>query len=110
MIEPGLACTIISANFSHAVCRTNAADRLRSGELHITFDNGDRRYAKELFEYVEDPTIDYAESGVASQVKVPKGIPSGGITVTVAGNNLQYVQVGTWFPYRTKRIVHKWWG
>jgi len=42
---------------------------------------------------VEDPTIEYAESGVVSQVKVPKGIPSGGIIISVAGNNFEYIQV-----------------
>jgi plexin A len=34
----------------------------------MKFDKGDRFFDKELFEYVEDPTIEYAESGVASQV------------------------------------------
>ena len=57
------------------------------------FDKGIRRFSRELYEYVEDPTIEYAESGVISQVKVPKGIPSGGIIISVTGNNLDYIQV-----------------
>lgn len=100
MIEPRLPCVIISTNATHAVCRTSASDRLRSGELHVSFDNGTRRYTREMFEYVEDPTIDYAESGVISQVKVPKGIPAGGIIITVVGNNLHYIQVSPPLYYR----------
>lgn len=34
----------------------------------MRFDKGDRPYDKELFEYVDDPTIESAESGVAGQV------------------------------------------
>jgi hypothetical protein len=34
----------------------------------MKFDKGDRTFDKELFEYVEDPTIESAESGVAGQV------------------------------------------
>ena len=32
----------------------------------MKFDKGDRTYDKELFEYVDDPTIDSAESGVTT--------------------------------------------
>ncbi len=93
MISPGLLCTMTFTNASHAMCRTSASGQLRSGELQMSFDKGVRRYTQEMFQYVEDPTIEYAESGVISQVKVPKGIPSGGIIVSVAGNNLEYIQV-----------------
>jgi plexin A len=34
----------------------------------MKFDKGDRTFDKEFFEYVEDPTIESAESGVAGQV------------------------------------------
>lgn len=98
MIHPdnaglGLPCSITFTNATHAICRTSASDRLRTGELRMGFDKGVRRFSRELYEYVEDPTIEYAESGVISQVKVPKGIPSGGITISVTGNNLDYIQV-----------------
>jgi len=51
-----------------AVCVTSTSDRQRSGKLRMKFDKGDRTFDKELFEYVEDPTIESAESGVAGQV------------------------------------------
>lgn len=90
---PVLPCSITFTNATHAMCRTSASDRLRSGELRMGFDKGMRRFTRQLYEYVEDPTIEYAESGVISQVKVPKGIPSGGIIISVTGNNLEYIQV-----------------
>lgn len=45
-----------------------------------------------MFEYVDDPIIESAESGVASQIKVPKGIPAGGIKISVTGRNLAFIQ------------------
>ena len=95
MIDPGLPCSIISTNATHAICRTSASDRLRSGELQMTFDNGTRRYTRQMYEYVDNPTILSAESGVLSQDKVAKGIPAGGITITVIGTNLNYIQVSS---------------
>lgn len=95
VIDPSLPCAITYTNASHAICRTSASNRLRSGELQMSFDRGVRRYTRQMYEYVDDPTIEYAESGVVSQVKVPKGIPSGGIIISVAGNNLEYIQVYT---------------
>lgn len=95
-IEPGLGCTITQANATHAVCRTSASDRLRSGELQMNFDRGVRRFTREMYHYVDDPSIEYAESGVVSQVKQPKGIPSGGIVISVAGNHLDTIQVTRW--------------
>lgn len=65
----------------------------------MKFDKGDRFFEKELFQYVDDPTIDSAESGVASQIKVPKGIPAGGIKITVTGKNLGYVQKPQMYVY-----------
>lgn len=47
---------------------TSTSDRQRSGKLRMKFDKGDRTFDKEFFEYVEDPTIESAESGVAGQV------------------------------------------
>jgi len=64
----------------------------RSGKLRMKFDKGDRFFDKEQFEYVEDPTIEYVESGSAGQDKVPKGIPAGGIKISVSGKNLAYIQ------------------
>lgn len=65
-----LPCEIISTSPNEALCITSASDRQRSGKVKMKFDKGDRSYDKELFEYVEDPTIESAESGVASQVSL----------------------------------------
>lgn len=58
----------------------------------MKFDKGDRFLENMMFEYVEDPVIESAESGAASQIKVPKGIPAGGINISVTGRNLGYIQ------------------
>lgn len=71
---------------------TSASDKPRVGKLRMSFDKGDRVFDGELFQYVEDPVIESAESGVASQIKVPKGIPAGGIKILVTGRNLAYIQ------------------
>ncbi|XP_065576884.1 plexin-A4-like isoform X2 [Artemia franciscana] len=87
-----LPCEIIHANSSHAECRTSRAPTLQKGELKMKFDKGERLLQKELFEYVEDPTVEYAESGVINSLRIPKGIPSGGITISVTGNHFDYIQ------------------
>jgi len=92
LIDPGLACTITATNATHAVCRTSASESLRTGELRMRFDNGTRRFTRQMYRYVDDPTILSAESGVVTQDKVPKGIPNGGIIITVMGTNLHYIQ------------------
>lgn len=57
-------------NPEEALCITSASGRQRSGKVKMKFDKGDRQYDKELFEYVDDPTIESAESGVAGQVNI----------------------------------------
>ncbi|XP_059489451.1 plexin-A2 isoform X1 [Neocloeon triangulifer] len=94
-----LPCEIIRTDSREAECISSASDRQRSGKLRMKFDKGDRFFDKELFEYVEDPTIEYVESGVASQDKVPKGIPAGGIKVSVSGRNLAYIQSPEMYVY-----------
>lgn len=59
----------------------------------MKFDKGDRYLENTMFEYVEDPVIESAESGVQTgQIKFPKGIPAGGIKISVTGKNLAYIQ------------------
>uniref|UniRef100_A0A1B6HCH7 Sema domain-containing protein n=1 Tax=Homalodisca liturata TaxID=320908 RepID=A0A1B6HCH7_9HEMI len=99
-----LPCDIISTSPNEALCITSASDRQRSGKVKMKFDKGDRSYDKELFEYVEDPTIESAESGVASQLKIPKGIPAGGILITVTGKNLAYIQNPQMYVYYNGKI------
>ncbi|KAL1129886.1 hypothetical protein AAG570_012830, partial [Ranatra chinensis] len=88
-----LPCEIQETSPEEAQCITSASDRQRSGKLKMKFDKGDRTLDKVLFEYVDDPNIDSAESGVTTgQIKIPKGIPAGGIRISVLGKNLIYVQ------------------
>ena len=63
----------------------------------MTFDKGSRVLVGKKYEYVEDPKIDYAESGNSANSvnKVPKGISSGGVNITVVGLNFNYIQVGS---------------
>ena len=63
-----------------------------SVEVRMTFDKGTRVLKGRKFDYVEDPKIDYANSGSNGGRKVPKGIPSGGINITVVGANFKYIQ------------------
>ena len=58
----------------------------------MVFDKGTRVLKGRKFEFVEDPKIDYADSGNNGVRKVPKGIPSGGINITVVGANFNYIQ------------------
>nr|CAD7459220.1 unnamed protein product [Timema tahoe] len=94
-----IPCEIIGTSAEEAECKTSASDRQRSGKLRMKFDKGDRIFDKDLFEYVEDPTIESAESGVAGQVKIPKGIPAGGIRISVSGKNLAYIQNPRMYVY-----------
>lgn len=60
--------TFISTSPDEAICITSASDKQRTGALRMKFDKGDRYFDKGSFEYVEDPTIESAESGPPSQV------------------------------------------
>lgn len=100
-----LPCQIISTEQNQALCMTSAADEpINQGKLKMRFDKGDRYLDKEFFEYVEDPVIDTVESGVASQIKVPKGIPAGGIKISVTGKNLGYVQNPQMYVYYENKM------
>ena len=64
---------------------------LSKQDVRMVFDKGSRILVGRKYEYVEDPKIDYAESGNSASVnKVPKGIVSGGINITVVGLNFNY--------------------
>jgi plexin A len=89
---------------NQALCITSASDKTEAKKLKMKFDKGDRYFEKELFEYVDDPIIESAESGVASQIKVPKGIPAGGIRISVTGKNLAYIQKPQMYVYYEKKM------
>ena len=88
-----LPCRITKARKNHAICITSGSSRTDKYDVKMIFDHGKARVLeKKRFEYVEDPRIEYAFSGNTGQAKIPKGIPSGGINITVRGTNFEYIQ------------------
>ena len=84
-------CKIVSARSDRVVCVTGRSATLTKEDVRMVFDKGTRELANRKYEYVEDPKIDYADSGNVGVRKVPKGIPSGGINITVVGSNFNYI-------------------
>lgn len=93
-----------STDATEALCRTSTANRTMKGHLRMNFDKGVRHYTGGVFEYVEDPVIESAESGVTGQLKVPKGIPAGGIKISVIGKNLAYIQNPQMYVYYEEKM------
>ncbi len=90
-----LPCEIVKAKRKQAVCITARSPRLQKLDVKMHFDHGKARVLeRKRFEYVEDPTIEYSYSGNTGQAKIPKGIPAGGVNITVVGTNFEYVQAG----------------
>lgn len=83
---------------------TSASDESVVGKLTMKFDKGDRSLEGEVFHYVDDPVIESAASGVASQVKIPKGITAGGIRITVSGKNFAYIQNPQMYVYYEQKV------
>ncbi|XP_043256480.1 plexin-A4 [Colletes gigas] len=98
-----LPCSIINADTNYTLCVTSASDRKRNGQVKMTFDGAFRIYDG-YFKYVDDPTIESVESGVASQMKIPKGIPAGGIKMLVTGKNLDCIQRPQMYVYYDKKM------
>jgi hypothetical protein len=86
-----LPCNVTYTNKTHAICRTSASDWRGSGVLSMWFDSRVRHFNQQKYEYVPDPIIESV--GDVSQGRVLKGIPSGGINISVSGNNFQNIQV-----------------
>lgn len=93
-----LPCSIISTEVNETLCVTSASKAPMKGVLSMTFDGGIRQY-NGYFEYVKDPTIQSVESGSTGQVKIPKGIPAGGIRISVTGTNLAYIMNPQMYVY-----------
>lgn len=95
-----LPCEILSADETQALCRTSPSKNAKfSGKLRMEFDNGKREFDVDMFEYVDDPTIEYATSGPSGQLKAPKGIPAGGIKILVVGNQFDSIQKPNMYVY-----------
>lgn len=98
-------CAILSTNMTMTICRSSQAAKLGTGHLTMTFDKGKRECVNEMFEYVEDPVIQYMDSG-QSQKEIPKGIPSGGIKIEVMGQNLRSVLQPEMYVYYENDIYY----
>lgn len=98
----GLRCEILTTDVKDAICRTSPAVLLSKGFLKMEFDSGERQLNSVPFEYVSDPIIDYATSGGSGQ-KIPKGIPSGGVKISVYGRNFKSIQQPSMYVYYDNR-------
>jgi len=87
-----LPCKIVRTRRKAAICITSRSPRLQKLDVKMMFDHGKPRVHAKRYEYVADPTIEYSYSGNTGQAKIPKGIPSGGINITVVGTNFNYIQ------------------
>ncbi|XP_054724986.1 plexin A3-like isoform X2 [Uloborus diversus] len=87
-----LPCNVTSRDANRVLCTTSASKETTTQTVRIKFDNGLRVFEDYKFLYVEDPTITSVESGSTGQRGIPKGIPSGGISISVKGTNLNAVQ------------------
>lgn len=87
-----LYCNVTKREANFAVCITSARHRAGDEKVRMKFDNGMRNFEAYSFLYVEDPSISSVESGPSGQRGEARGIPSGGITITVRGQNLNIVQ------------------
>lgn len=94
-----LPCEINNTDDNEVLCITSASNQPRKGIVKMYFDDSARRYTS-FYEYVEDPKIESVESGVdGGQIKVPKGVPSGGIKISITGHNLLYIQKPEMYVY-----------
>ncbi|KAH8272469.1 hypothetical protein KR044_006353, partial [Drosophila immigrans] len=91
-INDHLPCKIISTDPSQAICRSSPSPGIIEGRLKMSFDNGPREFNDYNFKYVLDPTVEQVSSGPSGQIKVPKGIPAGGIRIAVTGTQFTSIQ------------------
>ena len=84
-------CRVVKREKTRAECITSES-RLGEEKVRVRFDNGIRSFDDYKFLFVEDPKITSVESGPAGQQGGPRGIPGGGITISVKGDNLNSVQ------------------
>lgn len=71
----------------------------------MTFDSGAREFSGLPFEYVADPTIEYAAAGNQGQLKTPKGIPAGGVKITVIGANFEAIRQPQIYVYYQVSVI-----
>ncbi|KAI2798414.1 hypothetical protein BLOT_012695 [Blomia tropicalis] len=88
-----LPCNVTRRTMNNAECITSARDAPGDEQAKVIFDNGVRNFDYYRFLYVEDPVILSVESGSSGIWRnTARGIPSGGLRITVRGKNLNIVQ------------------
>lgn len=101
----GMRCEIMTTDVKDAYCRTYPSSLRNRGFMKMEFDSGERQLNSVQFEYVEDPIITYATSGINNEM-FPKGIPAGGIKVTVHGKNFNSIQSPNMYVYYRDRMFN----
>ncbi|RWS17561.1 plexin A-like protein [Dinothrombium tinctorium] len=87
-----LTCEVISRDTNRVECITSKRHMHGEEKVSVTFDNGVRVFEHYRYLYVEDPKVTTVESGSTGPRGVPKGIPSGGIIVSVKGYHFNSIQ------------------
>lgn len=105
-INEDLPCEILNVDANQVICRTSQSPGIIEGRLKMIFDNGPREFNEYNFKYVEDPSIKEVSSGPSGQIKVPKGIPAGGIQISVTGTNFEYIQSPSIYVYYKNKIFY----
>ena len=86
-------CNVTNRHSSFIECITSERQNGPGEEkLRVKFDNGFRSFDFYNYFYVEDPTITWVESGSGRNKGEVRGIPSGGMNVSVKGTNLNVIQ------------------
>lgn len=98
-----LPCSIISTQANETLCLASASNGTDHARLRMKFDHATREFDG-FFEYVDDPTINTVTSGLEGSVQIPKGIPAGGIKVSVTGANFEPVQNPQMYVYHDDKM------
>ena len=95
-------CRVTRREKNQAECITSGRNSKGEEKVRVRFDAGIRSFEDYKFLFVDDPEIISVESGSSSssssatsspgRLSGPRGIPGGGITISVKGSNLNSVQ------------------
>ena len=88
-----LPCNVTHRAANTVECITSSRYAPGEEQVRIRFDNGQRNFEAYRFLYVEDPKVLSVESASTGVWKsISRGIPSGGIGITVRGENFNIIQ------------------
>ena len=87
-----LPCNVTRRTVNFAECITSARHMPGEEKVRVKFDNGLRLFEYYSYLYVEDPRINSVDSGSGGNRGEVRGIPAGGITISVKGEHLNIIQ------------------